>query len=409
MIMDTNRIVRQAVRAALWTGGAFMAAQSVAQAQTAPTRVAAADEESTPALSEVVVTGSRIATPNLDSISPVTAVTSEEIKQTGVTRIEDLINSLPPVVADQGSGLSMGSNGTATINLRGLGAQRTLVLINGRRLNGGDPGANFGANLSFASAADINQVPVALIERVDVLTGGASSTYGADAVSGVVNFVMNDHFEGVRIDANAGIYNHSNHEDWANPLLTKRGFPTVNGTNWDGANRDLTAIMGHNFADGAGNFEGYLGYRRANQVTADHRDHSACQLSNSASSGGAPFVCGGSSNSAPAVFENPTAHFADQVNPDGTLGPRYARYNYAASHYLQRIDERYTAGFFGKLKFNEHVEATPSSCSWTTRRPAPMRRPARSWAAARRSTRTREFPTAPCPTIAARAATGMRA
>ncbi len=139
MIMDTNRIVRQAVRAALWTGGAFIAAQSMAQAQTAPTRVAAADEDSTPALSEVVVTGSRIATPNLDSISPVTAVTSEEIKQTGVTRIEDLINSLPQVVADQGSGISMGSNGTATINLRGLGAQRTLVLINGRRLQGGDP------------------------------------------------------------------------------------------------------------------------------------------------------------------------------------------------------------------------------------------------------------------------------
>jgi iron complex outermembrane receptor protein len=359
MIMDTNRIVRQAVRAALWTGGAFMAAQSVAQAQTAaPTRLAAADEESTPALSEVVVTGSRIATPNLDSISPVTAVTSEEIKQTGVTRIEDLINSLPQVVADQGSGISMGSNGTATINLRGLGSQRTLVLINGRRLNGGDPGANFGANPAFASAADINQVPVALIERVDVLTGGASSTYGADAVAGVVNFVMNDHFEGVRIDANAGIYNHSNHEGWANGLLTARGFPTVNGTNWDGANRDITAIMGHNFADGAGNFEGYLGYRRANQVTADHRDHSACQLSNSASSGGAPFICGGSSNSAPAVFENPTAGVASQVNPDGSLNPkRYARFNYAASHYLQRIDERYTAGFFGKLKLNEHAEA----------------------------------------------------
>ncbi|HUO36661.1 MAG TPA: TonB-dependent receptor, partial [Mycobacterium sp.] len=176
-------------------------------------------------------------------------------------------------------------------------------------------------------------------------------------MSGVVNFVMNDHFEGVRIDANAGIYNHSNHEGWANDLIAARGFPTVNGTNWDGANKDLTAIMGHNFADGAGNITSYLGYRRANQVTADHRDHSACQLSNSASSGGAPFACGGSSNSAPAVFENPTAGFAQQVTPDGGLADRYARYNYAASHYLQRIDERYTAGFFGKLKFNEHAEA----------------------------------------------------
>ena len=359
MIMDTNAIVRRAVRAAMWTGGAFAAGlaahSSLAQAQTPPTKVAAADEE-TPAVSEVVVTGSRIATPNLDSISPVTAVTSEEIKQTGVTRVEDLINSLPQVVADQGSGLSMGTNGTATINLRGLGAQRTLVLINGRRLNGGDPGGNFGANPSFASAADINQVPVALIERVDVLTGGASSTYGADAVSGVVNFVMNDHFEGVRLDANFGIYNHSNHEGWANTLLAQRGFPTVTGTNWDGQNKDLTLVMGHNFADGAGNFEGYLGYRRTSPATADHRDHAACQLSDGAPTSASPYTCGGSSNSAPAVFQNGSVR--KQVNPDGSLNNSvYSRYNYAASHYLQRIDERYTAGFFGKLKFNDHAEA----------------------------------------------------
>src|SRR6185437_14099454 len=243
---------------------------SVAQAQTPPpTKVAAADEETAP-VSEVVVTGSRIASPNLDSISPVTAVTAEEIKAQGVVRVEDLLNSLPQVVADQGSGLSMGSTGVATINLRGIGPQRTLVLINGRRLMGGDPnaGAPSTVNLGYGSAADVNQVPTALIDRVDVETGGAASTYGADAVAGVVNFVMNDHFEGVRVDANAGIYNHSNHNGWINDLLAARGFPTVTGSNWDGANRDITAIMGHNFADGAGNFEGYLGYRRANQVTA---------------------------------------------------------------------------------------------------------------------------------------------
>jgi outer membrane receptor protein involved in Fe transport len=325
---------------------------SPAQAQTA----AKVADEASPELQEVVVTGSRIATPNLDSISPVTAVSSEEIKETGVVRIEDLVNSLPQVVADQGSGLSMGSNGTATINLRGLGSQRTLVLINGRRLQGGDPGASFGSNPAFASAADINQIPVALVERVDVLTGGASSTYGADAVAGVVNFVMNDHFEGVRVDANAGIYNHSNHEAWLNDLVTDKKFPSVTGPDWDGGNKDLTLIMGHSFADGAGNIEAYLGYRKTDAVTADHRDHSACQLSrnNTASS---PFACGGSSTTAPTVFENPTAGFAQQIEPNGTLGDRYARFNYAASHYLQRSDERYTAGFFGKLKFNDHAEA----------------------------------------------------
>src|SRR5262249_16285659 len=241
-------VIRRAVRTALLTSGAIAAgiAARTEQAQAA----APADDETTQ-IQEVVVTGSRITAPNLEAISPITAVSSEEIKETGVTRVEDLLNSLPQVVADQGSGLSMGSSGTATINLRGLGPQRTLVLVNGRRLMGGDPLAPTNTNPGYASTDDVNQIPVALIERVDVLTGGASSTYGADAVAGVVNFVMNDHFEGVRVDANFGIYNHSNHEDWVNPYAVKRGFSPVTGGNWDGQNKDLTVIMGHNFADGA--------------------------------------------------------------------------------------------------------------------------------------------------------------
>jgi iron complex outermembrane receptor protein len=360
MTTGNNRILRRAVRIALLTGGTFATSVathgSVAQAQAA---TANEQTEAAP-VAEVVVTGSRIATPNLDAISPVTAVTAQEIKDTGVTRVEDLLNSLPQVVADQGSGLSMGSTGTATVNLRGLGAQRTLVLINGRRLMGGDPGAGAPATtaLGYASSADVNQIPVALIERVDVLTGGASSTYGADAVAGVVNFIMNDHFEGVRVDANMGIYNHDNHQGWINPLLAKRKFPTVTGTNWDGENKDLTLIMGHNFAEGAGNFEGYLGYRRASPVTADHRDHAACVVDAGLDLTGvaSPYVCGGSSNSAPAVWFGADGS-VNQVQPNGDAGPRYQRFNYAASHYLQRIDERYTAGFFGKLKFNDHVEA----------------------------------------------------
>jgi iron complex outermembrane receptor protein len=369
MIMETNRLVRRAVRTAMWAGGAFAAGlvahSSVAQAQTqtGPTKVASADEEATPPLQEVVVTGSRISAPNLDSISPVTAISADEMKSQGVTRVEDLLNSLPQVVADQGSGLSMGSTGVATINLRGLGPQRTLVLINGRRLMGGDPnaGAPSTTNLGYGSAADVNQIPTALVDRVDVLTGGAASTYGADAVAGVVNFIMNDHFEGVRIDANAGIYNHDNHEGWINPLLSARKFPTVTGSNWDGQNKDIALVMGHNFADGAGNFEGYLEYRRTSPITADHRDHSACVVDNgldlSSGASFSPYVCGGSSNSAPSVIYNQTTFSSLQVDPSGSLVPKYQRYNYAASHYLQRIDERYTAGFFGHLKFNDHAEA----------------------------------------------------
>ncbi|HEV7386417.1 MAG TPA: TonB-dependent receptor plug domain-containing protein, partial [Phenylobacterium sp.] len=159
-------------------------------------------------VSEIVVTGTRIPTPNLTSVAPVTSVTSADIKAQGVTRVEDLINSLPQSFAAQGSNVSNGSNGTATVNLRGLGSARTLVLIDGRRLQAGNP-----TSAITPVAADLNFIPTALVERVDVLTGGASAVYGADAVGGVVNFIMNHNFEGVRIDAQYSIYQHTQHND----------------------------------------------------------------------------------------------------------------------------------------------------------------------------------------------------
>jgi outer membrane receptor protein involved in Fe transport len=372
MTTGNNHSLRQAVRIAMLSGSALASGlatnTAIAQTQTAP---ASEQTEATPPIAEIVITGSRIATPSLQSVSPITAVSAQEIKDSGVTRVEDLLNSLPQVVSDQGSGLSMASTGVANVNLRGLGVQRTLVLVNGRRLMGGDPaaGAPSTTTLGYASAADVNQIPVALVERVDVLTGGASSTYGADAVAGVVNFIMNDHFQGLRIDATAGISNHDNHNPWINPLLQAAGFPAVTGSNWDGATKDITIIMGQNFADGAGNFEGYLGYRRESPITADHRDHAACVLNNNLdiSSGASfgPFACSGSSNSAPAVFYNQVNFHSVQVcdpalgctgGASGDVVSKYRRFNYAASHYLQRIDERYTAGFFGHLKFNDHAE-----------------------------------------------------
>jgi iron complex outermembrane recepter protein len=358
-----NPVLRRAVRSALLGGSTVVGPFThiaLAQAQAAP-----ATEQEAPVVTEVVVTGSRISSPNLEAISPVTAVTAQEVKDTGVTRVEDLLNSLPQVTADQNSGLSMGTTGVANVNLRGLGSSRTLVLIDGRRVIGGDP-AGGGAsivNLEGASAADINQIPVALIERVDVLTGGASSTYGADAVAGVVNFIMNTHFDGFRIDANVGIYNHSNHEDWLAPLYQAARFTPITGTNWDGANKDLTLVLGNSFADGRGHFEGYLGYRRESPITADHRDHAGCGLSFTGTPAG--FSCGGSSNTAPTVIKTADlAHSVQVCDPafgctgtPGDLVSKYNLFNFSASHYLQRIDERYTAGFFGNLKINDHAEA----------------------------------------------------
>src|SRR3954452_11152753 len=151
---------------------------------------------------DIVITGTRIPQPNLTSASPVTVLTSQEVKLQGTTRTEDLINSLPQAFANQGSNISNGAVGIATLDLRDLGPQRTLILVNGRRLQPGDP---------RFPVQDINFIPSALIKRVDVLTGGASSVYGADAVSGVVNFIMDTNFRGLRVDAQASTFWHSNH------------------------------------------------------------------------------------------------------------------------------------------------------------------------------------------------------
>ena len=186
--MSNTRILQRAVRYALATATAA-ASVSALHAQEAPAPAAA------PApVEEVVVTGSRLQTPNETSVSPITSVSAVDLQQTGLTRVEDVLNNLPMVFAGMNSTTSNGADGTATVDLRGLGNQRTLVLVDGLRLG---PGTSIGGR----NFSDINQIPAALIERVDVLTGGASAVYGADAVAGVVNFILKTHFEGIKVEA----------------------------------------------------------------------------------------------------------------------------------------------------------------------------------------------------------------
>src|SRR5512140_3490855 len=193
-------------------------------------------------VSEIVVTGTRIPSPNLTSIAPVTTVGNADIKAQGVTRIEDITNSLPQVFAGQGSSISNGSTGTATVDLRGLGPSRTLVLIDNRRLMPGD---------AAVPSADLNFVPAALVERVDVLTGGAPATYGADAVAGVVNFIMLKNFEGVRIDAQYSGYQHDNNNSTGqNALNAARPTAilpfqfTIPGNTFEGEGSEVSMVLG---------------------------------------------------------------------------------------------------------------------------------------------------------------------
>jgi len=305
----------------------------------------------------IFVTGSRIPQPNLTATSPVTVVNSQEVRLTGTTRTEDLINSLPQAFAAQGGNISNASTGTATLNLRGLGSVRTLVLVNGRRLLPGDV---------TSSAADINAIPAFMIERVDVLTGGASSVYGADAVSGVVNFIMDTDFEGIRIDTQYSFYNHQNDTRESVILALEGGnngqgygYPTGDVT--DGGTWDLGIAIGAGFDDGRGHVTAYVGYRNINAVLQGKRDYSACSLTARADSAARPgpfgvtdFTCGGSPTSANGTFFTNVGTF--QVGPNRTFTTGFSPYNFGPLNHYQRPDERYVGGFFAEYEVSRALQ-----------------------------------------------------
>src|SRR5580692_1914893 len=288
--MGNNRKLQYAIRAAIAMAGATAAAPA-AYSQTA------AATEPAPELQEVVVTGSRIQqNPNDISISPIVSVTALEIAQTGLVRTEDLLNNLPQVVAEMSSGQSISSNGTASVSLRGLGSQRTLVLINGRRMA---PGGGLGTSAS----PDINQIPAAMLQRVDVLTGGASAVYGADAVAGVVNFVMDTHFQGVRLDADYGYNSYKNSNQEYLGLLAKAGDQIPPGTTNAGANRSASVLLGSNFADGKGNATAYFTYLNSSPAVGYQYDYAGCTLNTPGTlPGPGGLSCGGSGTPATGRF-----------------------------------------------------------------------------------------------------------
>jgi iron complex outermembrane receptor protein len=357
--MGNNRKLQFAIRAAL-AAAATTAVVPMAMSQTVASATTAGTAADT-TLQEVVVTGSRLQqSPNDVSISPITSVTSLDIQQTGLVRAEDILNNLPQVIAEQSSGTSISSNGTATVSLRGLGSQRTLVLVNGTRLM---PGAGIGPTV--ASSADINQIPADLIERVDVLTGGASAVYGADAVAGVVNFVLNTHFEGVRVDANYGFGMHSNSDATQLGYLSDAAQPLPQSTVDAGFNKDVSFLAGANFADGKGNATVYATYLKSSPAVGYQYDYAGCTLNTPDTlPGPGALKCGGSSSSATGRFLllGTTAPGSVGVLTDNTVkAGGYVpytsadSYNYGALSYLQRAAERYTAGSFINYDINDNT------------------------------------------------------
>jgi len=191
-------------------------------------------------IEEVVVTGSRIVRSELTATSPVASINKKQIQLDRAVTIEDIARKLPQAASGANStGATVGDSlGSSTIDLRGLGQNRTLVLINGTRA----------VPFSFRNAVDVNAIPAGLIKRVDVLTGGAAAIYGADAVAGVVNFVLDDEFNGIEISA---------------------GYEMPSG----GAEQyNVDAIFGSEIQGGRGNVTGYIGYSKRHGLLAGERD-----------------------------------------------------------------------------------------------------------------------------------------
>ncbi len=308
----------------------------------------------------IEVTGSRIATANLEGPSPVTVIDALAIKADGLRSVENLLNNLPQVFADQGANVSNGSSGTATVNLRNLGANRTLVLVNGRRLPAGSPGT---------IAADLNQIPAALIKRVEILTGGASAIYGSDAIAGVVNFIMNDKFQGVQVSANQSFYNHQQqNSDGIADLVRGRGvtnpanFNVPKDKSSDGEIFDANVLMGGNFANGKGNATVFFGYKKEKALLQSERDFSSCGISSTTlvSTPTSRIVCGGSSTSASGRFTrlDTFASFtpADAAGTARGYSTATDAYNFNPTNHYQRPSETYSTSVFANYDINENAK-----------------------------------------------------
>ncbi len=311
----------------------------------------------------VVVTGSRLIQTNplnATATSPVTAISAVEIKASGVTRVEDLVNDMPQAFAAQNANVSNGATGTATVNLRGLGASRTLVLVDGRRLPYGSP---------LSVPADLNSIPTPLVARVDVLTGGASAVYGSDAIAGVVNFIMRKDINGIEINAQHGYYAHSN--DYDGPGNLRAVLAAKQATNPSqfkmpaddvitGRSTEISLALGSNLADDKGHITAYMGYRNNAAVLQKDFDYSACTIGGVAGNG-TDFVCGGSSTSYPGRFTdfatfNKTIDTAGTGNDFRNFASATDQYNYGPTNYYQRPDERYIFGAYGNYEINKNAE-----------------------------------------------------
>ena len=337
--MKMNRKkVSLAVRQAINAGLVFGLAAPLVHAQQTPATPPVQN------LEKVEVTGSRISSATFESASPINTITAQDIQLTGLLSTANIINQLPQAFAVQGDNISNGASGTSNVNLRGLGSVRTLVLIDGKRVPAGSP---------TSYATNLNNIPAPLIKRVEVLTGGASAVYGSDAVAGVVNFIMNDSFEGVQFQYNGSTYQHTQNGSYGDLAARSSTNPAqfkVPGDFWNvGPIQDYNMLLGSNFANGKGNATLFFQYQNTSAVLQDKYNYSACSFG--ANGAGDNFACGGSSTSYQGRFTNskvPSKNITI-VDAAGNVRPFSSsldQFNFGPYNYYQRPEERYQANAF---------------------------------------------------------------
>lgn len=270
----------------------------------------APEESEAVVLEEVVVTGSRIKRDDSSSISPISVLSSEDLSISGNLTLENFVQDLPSVNGgDYGAGVNNGNPGYATVSLRGLGPNRTLVLVNGKR---------------FASAAtngyvDLNMIPTSIVERIEVLRDGASTVYGTDAIAGVINIITKTDFEGLDFDIGYDITDESDGEMW-----------------------NASMVFGNSFE--RGNFVVGTQFNKREEIRQGDRAFSACPYFDD----GSQLICGGSSTTTPAQFtpQGADSGVGSSVIDNGMVRPYDAArdaYNYAAASYLTTPQDVFNA------------------------------------------------------------------
>lgn len=331
--------LRNAIVFALAVSGGTLSAAGNVLAQDA----AQSSSSEAISLDTVTVTGTRIRSQTMTASSPVAEISKEEFRFTGATKVEDLVNQYPQLSLGSDNFLNNGSQGYATVDLRGMGANRTLALVNGRRIPKG-----------LGETADISIVPPALLQRVDILTGGASAVYGSDAIAGVVNFILDDQFEGVNVNFGYSAYQHENDNRYIQGLMDQRDFDYPTGdSGFDGISKNVDIAIGGAFGDG-GHAIAWATWRKNDPLLQGQRDYSSCALN-------APgTACGGSATADPANFYivAPGSGLYTYVLPSASgvwsATDDFNVYNYAPVNYYQRPDTRFTAGSSIKYEVNEY-------------------------------------------------------